>query len=846
MNLCNCPRYTDHEPDAIDETAQEQLTRDLHTTAILLSCSSQCQTHPSSKQYALVVLASLIVYGNSTRCGFVFDDLSAIVSNRDVHGSTTLLQLLTNDYWGTPMHMEHSHKSYRPLSVLSFRISHALHGLQPFGYHLANVLLHAAVSASVLRFSAQWLTPNNVVVVGRAPFLCALLFAIHPIHTEAVTGVVGRAELLSGLFLLWSLMFCQSDLWTHRLASVVLCVLATLSKEQGFMAFPLCVLLNVLHRVPLSRLLRGCDHKSVLIYLRADSHAYATYVLPAALLFALRYRLMNGELPVFTRFDNPAASADSPDRQLTFAYLVSVNIGLLLFPFRLCCDWTMGSIPLLNAADPRNVATVALFGGLLAVAWRLYLVAASGSVWELHRAVISLAMLVFPFIPASNVFFPVGFVVAERVLYVPSIGFCMLIATGAENVRNRSAALRWCYKMGLFILCGSYMAKTVHRNFDWSDELSIYRSGLRANPNNAKLFNNVGFAYQQQENYERALEFFRRASHLQPDDIGSWINVGRALNKLARFSEAEAAYSRAHSLLPRRSQRTGVTSNPAEELRVAPVHLNVFVSLANLITRNNSRLHEADTLYREAIAMKRDYVDAYTNRGEILLKMGRLNEAVQVYSQAVQLRPFDPDVHFNLGVVLVKLDRHSIHKNHTERAAQEFLTVLKLDQAHQSALLSLSVCIQNISDARLHRRLVDRVEELALSAQPKSPTGRAFPVEHVWFNLAMACVQHASQLGASSCTMDRAELFFRRALALRPDFRSALFNLGVLLFEQRKIADSVDFLERLVQWHPDHIKGLMLLADIHMIHRGDKDRAKLVRTSKIRVRHCSDVGVFSS
>lgn len=85
--------------------------------------------------------------------------------------------------------------------------------------------------------------------------------------------------------------------------------------------------------------------------------------------------------------------------------------------------------------------------------------------------------------------------------------------------------------------------------------------------------------------------------------------------------------------------------------------------------------------------MKRDYVDAYTNRGEILLKMGRLDEAVQVYSQAVQLKPYDPDVHFNLGVVLVKLDHRTVDHNYTERAAQEFLTVLKLDPYHQVRLL---------------------------------------------------------------------------------------------------------------------------------------------------------------
>ncbi|XP_022702000.1 transmembrane and TPR repeat-containing protein CG4050-like isoform X2 [Varroa jacobsoni] len=736
---------------------------------------------------------------------------------------------------------EHSHKSYRPLSVLTFRISYALHGLQSFGYHLANVLLHAAVSASVLRFSAQWLRINDRII-GAAPFLCALLFAIHPIHTEAVTGVVGRAELLSALFFLWSLMFCEDDSWTSQSISIVMCILATLSKEQGFMAFPLCILLKVIRRIPLQKLFRSSEHKSILIYLRADSHRYVGYLVAATVLLYARYRLMNGELPVFTRFDNPAASSDRPYRQLTFAYLAAFNFGILLFPFRLCCDWTMGSIPLVGVTDPRNLATLVLLASLIAVLWKLFLTAASGSERELGRVIISVAMLIVPFIPASNLFFHVGFVIAERVLYIPSVGFSMLVANGAYNLPKHAAyTQRWC-KLGLFLLVSSHMVKTIQRNLDWKDELSIYLSGLRTNVNNAKLFNNVGFAYQQQENFEKALEFFQRASILQPDDIGSWINVGCALNKLSRFTEAEAAYSKAHSLLPRRTPRLGVTSNPTKELRIAPVHLNVFVSLANLITRNNSRLHEADMLYREAIAMKQDYVDAYTNRGEILLKMGRLDEAIQVYSHAVKLKPFDPNVHFNLGVGLVKLDNHKTQKNYTERAAQEFLTVLKLDPSHQRALLSLSMCVQNISEVRFRRRLVDRVEEIALTTSD-APGQRTLPLENVWFNLAMACVQHASQSSQPSCSLDRGEVFFRRALALRPNFRSALFNLGVLLFEQRRITDSVIVLEQLVTWHPDHVKGLMLLADIHMIHRQDKNKAKLFYHKVLEVERVDNQGV---
>ena len=133
------------------------------------------------------------------------------------------------------------------------------------------------------------------------------------------------------------------------------------------------------------------------------------------------------------RFDNPAALSPSPVRLLTFAYLPVFNFKILLFPYRLCCDWTMGSIPLLTPTDIRNAFTL-LFYGLIACT----LVRKESQLQAFHARLISLSMLVIPFIPASNLFFPVGFVVAERVLYVPSIGFCMLVTNGLDKIHEKN------------------------------------------------------------------------------------------------------------------------------------------------------------------------------------------------------------------------------------------------------------------------------------------------------------------------------------------------------------------------------------------------------------------------
>nr|NVI79219.1 putative transmembrane and TPR repeat-containing protein CG4050-like protein [Cucujiformia] len=208
-------------------------------------------------------------------------------------------------------------------------------------------------------------------------------------------------------------------------------------------------------------------------------------------------------------------------------------------------------------------------------------------------------------------------------LYMPWMGFCMLVAFGWTIIHEKiNKKLSWLL---LSLLVATHATKTHLRNWDWEDEYSIFMSGLRVNQRNAKLFNNVGHALESQTKYEEALIFFKTAVSVQEDDVGAHINVGRTFNHLKMFKEAEEAYLKAKSLLPK--------AKPGEsyQARIAPNHLNVFVNLANLISKNSTRLDEADMLYRQAISMRVDYTQAYINRGDILIKLNRTKEAQEVY-----------------------------------------------------------------------------------------------------------------------------------------------------------------------------------------------------------------------
>lgn len=756
--------------------------------------------HEDRTRPLLVFATCVVCYLNSVRCGFVFDDMSAVRANKDLLPTTPISNLLWNDFWGTPMHKEQSHKSYRPLCVLTFRWNYAIHQLEPMGYHVVNVVLHGVVTVMFMRMCNRFLTRAT-------SFFAAMLFAVHPIHTEAVSGVVGRAETLSAIFFLASFVTyakcTQRRLrqgWRQLLLTGFLAMAAMLCKEQGITVIGVCCIYEVfvVQKLRLQDVLH--PYKSLL---SAKGGALSPGMRDALLrmvfllgvaggLLMARMRVMGAQLPVFTRFDNPASVAPTPSRQLTYNYLLALNAWLMLFPCNLCCDWTMGTIPLIESLwDARNLTTLAFYSGILLLAW----ISLTAEPQRARLAVISLALLVLPFLPASNLFFPVGFVIAERILYTPSMGFCMLVAQGL-NLINRKRCFQKLVWTSVAILLLAHTTKTVLRNKDWESEYTIFMAGLRVNQRNAKLFNNVGHALESQERFEEALTYFHKAVSVQPDDIGAHINVGRTHYNLKMFKEAEEAYVKAKNLLPR--------PRPGEhyQARIAPNHLNVFVSLANVISRNVTRLAEADALYRQAISMRADYTQAYINRGDVLIKMNRTREAQEVYEKALQFDSSNPDIYYNLGVVFLELGKATQALAYLDKA-------LQFDPDHQQALMNSAILIQESGNPDLRQIAYDRLHKLMIKDESN---------ERIYFNLGM--------LAMDDKDFDNAEKWFKTAIQLKKDFRSAMFNLALLLSDAQRPLEAAPFLQQLLKYHPDHVKGLILLGDIYINHIKDLDAAQ--------------------
>ncbi|XP_028934662.1 protein O-mannosyl-transferase TMTC3 isoform X2 [Ornithorhynchus anatinus] len=663
----------------------------------------------SLKEITLIVGIVAACYWNSLSCGFVFDDVSAILDNKDLHPSTPLKNLFQNDFWGTPMSEERSHKSYRPLTVLTFRLNYIFSKLNPASYHLLNVIFHAVVSVIFLKVCKLFLD-------GRSSEVASLLFAVHPVHTEAVTGVVGRAELLSSIFFLAAfLSYTKSKgpdntiVWTPIAATVFLVAVATLCKEQGITVVGICCVYEVFvaqgYTLPLLfttavQILRGKG--SIPYSMLQTLLKLIVLMFSTLLLVVIRVQVIQSQLPVFTRFDNPAAVSPTPARQMTFNYLLPVNAWLLLNPSELCCDWTMGTIPLIESLlDVRNLATLIFFG------------------------------------------------------FLGSLILFSLRYPGDSS-------------------------KTV----------------LMVNKNNAKLWNNVGHALENEKNFERALKYFLQATYVQPDDIGAHMNVGRTYKNLNRTKEAEAAYLIAKSLMPQ------IIPGKKYAARIAPNHLNVYINLANLIRTNESRLEEADQLYRQAISMRPDFKQAYISRGELLLKMNKPLKAKEAYLRALELDRNNADLWYNLAIVYIEL------KDPPE-ALQNFNRALELSPKHRLALFNSALLMQESGDAKLRpeakKRLLSYIKE-----EPHDANG--------YFNLGMLAMDDKKD--------SEAEAWMKKAIKLQKGFRSALFNLALLYSQTAKELLALPVLEELLQYYPDHAKGLILKGDILMNQKKDISGAK--------------------
>ncbi|XP_065299495.1 protein O-mannosyl-transferase TMTC1-like [Dermacentor albipictus] len=559
--------------------------------------------------------------------------------------------------------------------------------------------------------------------------LAAMLFAAHPVHTEAVSNIVGRAEVLCCFFFLLSFLcyhrctvtsdpLARSGGTRWLAASTLFSVAALLSKEQGITVLPLCIVLRICtlsfdtalchqrqghwsrHRGWLT--CRHCIRESANRIVR--DRLVLTLAAASATLLSFRLWMLHGNLPEFSEMDNPASfSKVFSTRVLTYSYLCAFNAWLIMFPRTLSYDWQMGSIPLVESPyDPRNLATMALLATLAALAWRSLLasharrddfrriperdgrMAEEGCGEPCSGRLLPLLLTVLPFLPASNLFVSVGFVVAERVLYIPSVGVCLLVGEGLCRLQTLGLrTLRWLGVLCCFVVVLVFALRTCDRNNVWLSREALFESGITDLSRNAKVHYNYANLQKDLGNSELAIKHYRMAIKLWPKHASAHNNLGTVL---ASTDESEDHFRHA--------------------LRINPNHPGAHFNLANIYSKRGQK-DVARTLLERALELEPDFCEAYSSLAALAAEEGDQAEAERLHQMALNSDDRNADARNHYGAFLQTQGR-------MEEAMAQYQRVLHTQPNHTAALLNAARSLRSMNFNRQAENLYKR----ALAVEP--------------------------------------------------------------------------------------------------------------------------------
>ncbi|MFA5096694.1 MAG: hypothetical protein WC478_05080, partial [Candidatus Omnitrophota bacterium] len=396
------------------------------------------------KIYAIVFLAlavsCLIVYANSLPNPFIWDDEGIVLKNPYLASWANLPKAFTSDLYPG---ITAGSNFYRPLQTVSYIWDYHLWELEPFGYHLTNIILQALVSFLVFLFS------RVILKDIKAAFAAALLFALHPVHTEAVAYISGRAEMLMAIFVLSSLLLFIRG---NRGLSLAAFIGALLSKELAAV-FPLVILAYLFFYQDGGR--------------RPGAGRGLKQILPFLLIDLIYLFLRSGVLSFATI--RPPALTQYPLllRILVFPEVLFTYLKLFIVPLDLHMSWTVF----------RPVGLLAVSGSVLLL---IAICLGCASILKNYRrgraAAFMLAWFFIFLIPQSGLL-PINAFVAEHFIYLSSISFFMLLAYALRKFLRRGVFIFAVAGFALF-----YGLLTYTRNFDWRDPLVFYAKILKYSP----------------------------------------------------------------------------------------------------------------------------------------------------------------------------------------------------------------------------------------------------------------------------------------------------------------------------------------------------------------------------
>jgi len=542
----------------------------------------------------IIVAVGMICYSYSMGGKFVWDDTYFVVENSAIHSLRNTPLFFTDP--STLARGKLAHENYRPLVTLSYALDYAVWGLNTFGYHLVNTLFHV-LNAILVFLLLKRFARDEVACFA------ALLFVAHPVQTEAVSWISGRSNVLFVFFYLTSLIsyikfsvkktgvsryiqkygrfeliFDSADL--SYVFSVVLFCFALLSKEAAA-TLPLMV---VLFDVILSREKIG-----------ARIGRWLPYFLILFGYILLRYFMLD------KLSQRPFWGVSIFETWLSIPKIIATYVQTIFWPLHLCVDrqaYLIGSV-----VDVSFLSGSLVLSALLAI----FII----SFRRAQNAAFFTAWFIVTLAPFLNII-PINIFVAERFLYLPSIGIFFLFSL---TIFKLSGGIRRIFFSTALLVMVPLSLLTINRNILWQDSYTLFENDVKSHPWNARLHNSLAVEYMINDEMVKAERQFKKAMLLDENYLYNYINLGKFYFQQGRPAEAEGIV------------RKGLEIDPDE-----PELLNMMA----VLYINKGYYDSAEAMLRSAIEKNPDFFDAYLNLGRLIEERGTDDAALYFYMDSMR------------------------------------------------------------------------------------------------------------------------------------------------------------------------------------------------------------------
>ncbi|MFA6292074.1 MAG: hypothetical protein WC637_09850 [Victivallales bacterium] len=467
--------------------------------------------------WIILLFTAAFPYLGSIKGEFVFSDIPLIQEDPFYREPRPFTDCWKRDYWMESM----AQGLHRPLTVYSYWLNAKISGIYSPAFRAVNLAFHICTVFIVFILALR------LGLSRMAALLAGVLFAVHPLHTEAVIPAFGRGEVLCGLFIFTGLLFhtyvAKKPLYS--IGTAICFIFACWSKEHGVALIPLCILYDIYSgrlKIRGGRLQKGLG-------------VYFVYLFALAVIVFVRIGAMGSLLPSMRNFtpflDNQLALCSHPVRILSAIDIQGLALLKFIWPLTLSHDYSYAQLlPLKSVFDISGIAAALLVLSIPFLLMRLFP--------ELKKEIgfFFLSYLICV-LPAANIITPTGTIFAERLYYIPSIWLCFASACILMRVSQKMDARLFTAVVMLILF--ALGARTCLRSADWHDQLSITLAGTRTSPLSVKTWNNLAVELAHSNDFNNAIASCDRALEIHPSYRMALVNRAFYNIKLGNFDSAE-------------------------------------------------------------------------------------------------------------------------------------------------------------------------------------------------------------------------------------------------------------------------------------------------------------------